>query len=499
MKSWGRRMIAITVAGVMMLLGTTAFAAAPGLSNFQKMNSYQEGMFSDVRSTDWYCDNVKFAYEIGIMKGTSASTFNAKGNVTLAEAVTLAARLHSIYHTGTENFQQGTPWYQCYVDYAKENGLIFGDYPNFTKEALRSDFACILSRAFPKEGLSKINDVGTIPDVSPDDPVYGKEVYPLYEAGILTGSGTDGKFNPGNPIRRSEAAAIISRMADESLRVKTTPVDSSHYYSEDPLVLDFGYYCDVDVYRTEKKGNSNIYIYEAYQTDGTSTKLIDFHAWEDRLAGEGFVLSGSEKREQGYANIYTKGEVEIKAGIYKTNYFMIEVGKKGEIDAPSQEESKISTVEKMVAYLNKNMNEIKTPMGNISVETTISVNNRSYNLYDWWIRSDPGASMVFFNLKYSIDYTAEQKKETIEALRAYQKGVYDAVSKYFPDKKLYGGFYSGFYKYPNLQVGYESTKAFSWMNYTPSEYMSVEDDAYYSSQITNFHWVSTYDDYVFED
>ena len=106
--------------------------------------------------------------------------------------------------------------------------------------------------------------------------------------------------------------------------------------------------------------------------------------------------------------------------------------------------------------------------------------------------------MIFFELKYSVEYTAEEKEGTIEALRAYQKGLYNIVSKYFPDKKMYGGYYLGSYKYPNLQVGYQSTQAFSWMNYTPDEYMGIEDDAYYSSKITDFHWVSTYDNYVFE-
>lgn len=489
----------VSIALVFALAGisTTAFAVEEGLQNFKKVNTYEDGMFLDVGSDHWAKDNVKLAYEVGIMKGTG-SQFNPNSNVSELEAITMAARLHSIYHTGKEDFQQGSPWYQCYVDYAKENGIIPEGIVSFEKSACRSLFVDILYKAFPEDGFKKINEISNIPDVDRNDLINGEEIYQFYEAGILTGADKDGSFNEIGDIRRSEAAAIISRMVDESLRIKTTQPDFKHYYQDDPLVLDFGYYCDVDLNKKYREGNTNVYLYEVFYQTEKGQKMIDFHQWQDRLAGEGFVLSGSENRDRGYATFFTKGDVVIKAGIYQTNYFMVEVGKKGEIDAPSQEESKISTVEKMVAYLNKNMNEIKTPMGNISVETTISVNNRSYNLYDWHIQSDPGASMVFFNLEYSIEHTKEQKKETIEALRAYQKGVYDIISKYFPDKKLYGGYYSGFYQYPNLQVGYDTIKAFSWMNYTPSEYMGIEDDAYYSSKITDFHWVSTYDDYVFD-
>lgn len=497
MKNLSRRLIAIFAAGAIMLTGTVAFAVTPGLSNFRKVNVYQEGMFSDVGSDHWAKNNVKLAYEVGIMMG-AGSQFNLNNNVSEVEVITMAARLHSIYHTGKEEFQQGTPWYQCYLDYARENGIISESTVPSGESASRYLFVDILHNAFPADGFKKINEVSAIPDVSRDNPINGEGVYQFYEAGILTGSGSDGAFHGVDYIRRSEAAAIISRMVDESLRIRNTPTNPKQYYQDDPLVLDFGYYCNVDLYQKSKNGSANVYLYETYYQDGEGQKVIDFHQWQDRLEGEGFVHSGGEEREGGYASIYIKGDVVIKAGIYKTNYFMIEVEEKGRPAEPPEEESEISTVQEMAAYLNANWNKIETPMGEIPVETTIQVNNRSYNLYDWWIQSEPPSTMIFFELKYSVEYTAEEKEGTIEALRAYQKGLYNIVSKYFPDKKVYGGYYLGSYKYPNLQVGYQSTQAFSWMNYTPDEYMGIEDDAYYSSKITDFHWVSTYDNYFFE-
>ena len=38
-------------------------AYAAGLDNFQKVNTYVDGQFTDVSASSWYADNVKAAYE----------------------------------------------------------------------------------------------------------------------------------------------------------------------------------------------------------------------------------------------------------------------------------------------------------------------------------------------------------------------------------------------------------------------------------------------------
>ena len=84
---------------VLALLPTAAFATG-ATSNFKKINTYQDGMFTDVASSAWYADGIKSAYELGLMNGTGDSLFAPTGTVTLAQAVTMAARLHCIYYTG---------------------------------------------------------------------------------------------------------------------------------------------------------------------------------------------------------------------------------------------------------------------------------------------------------------------------------------------------------------------------------------------------------------
>lgn len=71
----------------------------------------------------------------------------------------------------------------------------------------------------PASALPAINTVadGDIPDVAANG-LYKDEIYLLYNAGILTGSDNYGSFEPRKYILRSEVAAIVTRMADTSMR-----------------------------------------------------------------------------------------------------------------------------------------------------------------------------------------------------------------------------------------------------------------------------------------
>lgn len=189
-----------------------------GLSNFVKQNTYVDGQFTDVPSFEWYAESVRNAYELDLVKGVSDTIFRPDGNLTIAEALALACRLHSIYYTGSGEFQQGSPWYQVYVDYAINSGIITeGTYSNYNVVATRAQFASIFAKALPNDALKAINTVSAIPDV-PTSASYANAVYLLYNAGILTGNDEYGTFNPERTIKRSEVSAIVSRMAVQTQR-----------------------------------------------------------------------------------------------------------------------------------------------------------------------------------------------------------------------------------------------------------------------------------------
>lgn len=202
----------------------------PSLSNFEKKESFEEGCFLDVKQDEWYYENVKKAYELGLMKGSSDTFFNADGSVTIAEAITMVARLHSIYNTGEDVFEQTTPWYKTYVEYALRNKIINEDFVDYDKKANRDEFAYIFSNALPDDALQAINTIedGAIPDVSMLQE-YADSIYRLYRAGVLTGNDEIGTFSPKTTIQRSAVATIITRMAKRELRVKNKLVVKAYF------------------------------------------------------------------------------------------------------------------------------------------------------------------------------------------------------------------------------------------------------------------------------
>ena len=201
-------------------LTITADANSPSIKNFTKQATYQVGRFTDVDQSAWYANSVALAYEYGLMSGTSATTFNASSNITIAEVITLAARIDSIFYTGAANFAPSAVWYQTYVDYAIDAGIInAGEYSNYTALANRAQFADILASALPSYALNEKNwvDDNAIPDVKITDN-YADAIYKLYRAGIVTGTDSQGSFSPSRSILRAEVATIVTRMVDESLR-----------------------------------------------------------------------------------------------------------------------------------------------------------------------------------------------------------------------------------------------------------------------------------------
>ena len=184
---------------------------SPSVSvHFPKVSVYVQGQFTDVPAAQWFTQNVAGAVEFGLMKGNTASTFNPYGDVTLAETITMAARIHSIYTTGAESFDQsvGDVWYQVYLNYAYQNGIIgYSLYSgNVQEKATRAQYAEIFANALPDEALAAKNSVpdAAIPDVTMQDS-YAGAVYKLYRAGILAGGDANGTFSPLTYITRAES------------------------------------------------------------------------------------------------------------------------------------------------------------------------------------------------------------------------------------------------------------------------------------------------------
>lgn len=231
-----KRIVSILLALALVVAAVPQSLAA----TFDKVNTYKDGTFSDISSGDWFKAVVASAYELGLMNGSSEATFNPNGNISVAETVALAARIHNIASGGDGKFEQGSPWYQVYVDYATEKKILRDTYKDLGAKISRANFAFILANALSAEDLPAINDVpdGSLPDVP--DNYKASAIYTLYRAGVLTGSDEFGTFKPDSTITRAEVAAIVSRMADKSQR-KTLALNKKGAVSTDIFCGAIGY------------------------------------------------------------------------------------------------------------------------------------------------------------------------------------------------------------------------------------------------------------------
>lgn len=208
-----------------------------GLNNFSKSNNYVSGQFVDVPDDTWYADKIATAYQYGLMYGTSDTVFNPEGNITIAEAIAVACRLHSIYTNNNAEFPNNGVWYQSYVNYALNNHIIAGPYADYSLPISRGEFAIIITGAFPREALSAINTIpdGAVPDVAKINKCYDS-VYCLYRAGILSGVDSQGTFKPNDSITRAEVSTVLGNMVDTSLR-KTFILEASSLSSTTVISL----------------------------------------------------------------------------------------------------------------------------------------------------------------------------------------------------------------------------------------------------------------------
>ncbi len=287
-----KRLLAGLVAVIMIIVILPASAlAAGGLSNFSEVRPYTTGQFQDVPTDSWYAEDVRIAYQYGLIDGkqqTPQMLFAPDANLKLSEAIKLAACMHEIYHTGTVTLTNGeAAWYQPYVDYAIANGIIESAYPNYDAYATRSEFALIFAAAIPEEALSPRNTINddAIPDVQISYE-YGPAVYLLYRAGVLTGSdAVTHAYLPNNKIKRSEVAAILTRMTDSDSRKSFTMTTGTSVLTKAqiaqqcaPAVFYIEIYDQFDTFLGTGSGffisDSGIAVTNYHVIDGASSAII---------------------------------------------------------------------------------------------------------------------------------------------------------------------------------------------------------------------------------
>lgn len=170
--------------------------------------------FTDVAKNAWYYNEVNQSYRRGFVNGKSETEYDPNAGVTVAEAITIAVRLNSIYNgvEAPEAAKEGN-WYDTFVQAATDAKIITGgQFKNFDVPATRREVAMIMAKAVPTNYLEAINVFNSVPDVVPGSK-GSSEVLKLYNAGVVIGSDAQFNFYPDSNVTRAELAAIVNRLA----------------------------------------------------------------------------------------------------------------------------------------------------------------------------------------------------------------------------------------------------------------------------------------------
>ena len=173
--------------------------------------------FTDVRESDWFYDDVVFAYENGLFAGTSDTTFSPNSSMTRAMLVTVLYRLEGQPTVnGRSGFSDVTfnSYYEDAVTWAADNGIVNGTSTStFSPNAnvTREQMAAILYRYTQYKQYNTAAN-SSLNSFSDHASVSGYAVAPLQWAvaeKLINGSA--GKLMPTGNATRAQVAAILHR------------------------------------------------------------------------------------------------------------------------------------------------------------------------------------------------------------------------------------------------------------------------------------------------
>lgn len=191
-----------------------------------------EQRFHDIKSTDWFATSVGSLAEIGIIHGTTETTFSPSKSITRAELVTLLANLSGVdlkscsdtkFHDVT-----GAEWFAYSVEWARQEGIVngfvdeqgiatFQPYQAIT----RQDLAVILynyGMLLARESLGETKEPISFQDRGKIAEYALVAVTSMQKAGIINGiSIGEGTYNyaPQRTATRAEAAVMVYQLLNQ--------------------------------------------------------------------------------------------------------------------------------------------------------------------------------------------------------------------------------------------------------------------------------------------
>ena len=182
--------------------------------------------FTDVRESDWFYEDVAFAYENGLFAGTSDTTFSPNASMTRAMLVTVLYRLEGQPAVnGRSGFSdvQYNGYYEDAVTWAADNGIVNGtSITTFSPNAnvTREQMAAILYRyaQYKKYNTAASSSLNGFTDQA---SVSGYATASLeWAVAEKLVNGSAGKLMPTGNATRAQVAAILHRFVENVATTK---------------------------------------------------------------------------------------------------------------------------------------------------------------------------------------------------------------------------------------------------------------------------------------
>ena len=199
---------------------TATFAEDPDWTEPEEPATDVSDIFLDIAPNAWYKDAVQYAYDNGLMTGTSATTFEPNTSTTRAMIVSMLARLEGVESAESAGFTDvaADDWYATAVNWAAASGITSGTGDgNFSPNTAitREQLAAILMNYAQYKGqdVSARATLDTYSDATAISSWANDVMSWAVAEGLLTGV-TNDQLQPQGNATRAQVAAILERFLD---------------------------------------------------------------------------------------------------------------------------------------------------------------------------------------------------------------------------------------------------------------------------------------------
>ena len=212
MKKMARKILSVLLAALMLASALPLHAAADDALPF-----------TDVPTSSWYYESVKYAYDNGLMQGTASTEFSPLETLTRAMLVTVLWRMQGSPSAELSGFADvpANSWYSNAVAWAQQNDIVngysstkFGPNDKITREQLTTLFYRYAK--FVNANTAVTVDLEGYEDWHNTSSWAREAMQWAVAIGLVQGTG-EKQLSPGGNATRAEVAAILTRFCEKAI------------------------------------------------------------------------------------------------------------------------------------------------------------------------------------------------------------------------------------------------------------------------------------------